>query len=65
MPLSKVKNRARMRKTRLHKQLSPLTKSKSVQPKRLYPTVEELDEMKRLQQKYNLDADGNVIPGLS
>lgn len=66
MPLSKAKNRERMRKARLHKRLLPLTEPKPVQPKSIrtikgvivsrekatFPTVE-------------LDADGNVIPELS
>lgn len=65
MPLSKARNRERMRKTRLHKRLSSLTESKPVQPKRLYPTVAEIEEQKRLARKYNLDADGNAMPELS
>lgn len=54
MPLSKAKNRERMRESRLHKRLLSLTESKPVQPKPCdtyvniaYPEV---------------DADGNPIP---
>jgi len=49
MPLSKAKNRERMKIVRLHK----LLEVKSVQPKTPYPARPELD------------ADGNVIPGLT
>ena len=46
MPLSKSKNRQRMRLVRLHK----LLEVKSVQPKTPYPV------------RPDIDADGNVIP---
>lgn len=46
MPLSKARNRQRMRLTRLHK----LLEVKPVQPKTPYPVVPELD------------ADGQPVP---
>ncbi|MBA7574730.1 hypothetical protein ES708_16545 [subsurface metagenome] len=56
MPLSKARNRDRMRKTRLHKRLLPPQTSKPVQPIPKYlfigpqPTVQP-----------RIDADGNPI----
>lgn len=54
MPLSKAKNRDRMRQSRLHKHISPLYQSKPVQPK---PSI-AVD--KPLDIDY-VDADGNVV----
>ena len=51
MPLSKQRNRERMRKIRLHKRLSPLVESKPVQPK---PVIEK-------DYKPEVDADGNLL----
>lgn len=51
MPLSKARNRERMREIRLHKQHRPPAESKPVQLKPIpYIPVPELD------------ADGNIIP---
>lgn len=51
MPLSKARNRERMRKTRLHKRLLPLMERKSVQPKEgWHPPCQG-----------EIDADGNRV----
>lgn len=55
MPLSKVRNRDRMRKSRLHKQLNPSQESKPVQP--VMPSWEERED-----REWVIDADGNPIP---
>lgn len=55
MPLSKARNRERMRKTRLHKRLLPLTEWKPVQP----------DYIKDRECGRLVDADGNPIPELT
>ncbi len=63
MPLSKAKNRARMRQFRLHKRLLPSVESNPVQPNiRLIPSP-RFDEVyivgSNLMNGY--DADGNPI----
>ena len=50
MPLSKAKNRERMREIRLHKHMPPPYQSKPVQPKPCYPPGVA-----------GYDADGNPI----
>ncbi len=64
MPLSRGRNRDRMRQFRLHKRLSSLTESKPVQPKPTiqdyYPTGQYTDSDARVE----LDADGNPMPEL-
>ena len=54
MPLSKARNRERMRESRLHKRLLPSAESKPVQPKQpnMYLTIPQ-----------TIDADGNPIYG--
>lgn len=69
MPLSKKKNRERMREIRLHKQhLSP-QESKPVQPKPLYtPLIDAISPSVRREgygkasSTVEVDADGNIIP---
>lgn len=61
MPLSKARNRARMRKARLHKQLLSLAESKPVQPKTVtydsgWFTIDKNNKV------VSVDADGNPIP---
>lgn len=55
MPLSRARNRERMRQSRLHKRLSALGKIKPVQPKPMYMAGVPINLSE-------LDADGNIIP---
>ena len=55
MPLSKKRNKDRMRQFRLHKRLSPLSQSKDVQPKHIIE--EQHDQLKIIEY----DADGYPI----
>ena len=64
MPLSKAKNRERMRECRLHKRLLSLTESKPVQPTQSLNPPPRYDEVylvgSNLMNGY--DAEGNPIP---
>ena len=71
MPLSKKRNRDRMRKTRLHKrlvktleQLSPPVESKPVQPKPIFNA--DSDSLPWWDRPgtpvMDIDADGNIMP---
>ena len=57
MPLSKARNRERMRKVRLHALLLPPQKPKAVQLVSIIPSWKERED--RMPE---LDADGNAIP---
>ena len=62
MPLSKTRNRERMRKSRLHGRLLPLTESKPVLPnitKALESMV--MPNYKDRFHRGGIDADGNPI----
>ena len=56
MPLSKAKNKERMRKIRLHALLDPPTEGKPLQPKEVFRRYSDPSEYKIV------DADGNLIP---
>ena len=62
MPLSKARNRERMRKSRLHKQLSSLMESKPVQPKQPFDLSDLPGPSAEAESGYELDADGSPIP---
>ena len=69
MPLSKARNRERMRTTRLHKRLSSLTESKPVQPEYIERPaiimlkVEDVPSVitTSTADEVWIDADGNQI----
>ena len=67
MPLSKARNRERMRKARLHKRLLPLLESKPVQPKWVAKYEGMMGGSAINQYPYGypgmvgVDADGNPI----
>lgn len=60
MPLSKARNRERMRINRLHKAISTPQESKAVQPKTLMVDLSMLYKIDT--GELELDADGNIIP---
>lgn len=60
MPLSKVRNRQRMRLNRLHKVVSPSQTSNPVQPE--MPNGREFLIATPFFDKPERDADGNVMP---
>jgi len=66
MPLSKERNKERMREIRLHKRLSPPQGINPVQPTTLVDDLniqeEALDPIHNPSQYVKLDADGNIIP---
>lgn len=63
MPLGKARNRDRMRKSRLHKQLSSLTEPKPVQPKQPFELSDIMvGPSAEAESGYEIDADGNPIP---
>ena len=67
MPLSKARNRQRMRRIRLHKAISTPQKLKPVQPKPILnaisPSVRREGYGKASSIVYpEVDADGNIIP---
>ncbi len=61
MPLSKARNRDRMRQSRLHKQISPLTGSEPVQPEAVSFGAIADSTARDIIPVIQVDADGNPI----
>ena len=65
MPLSKKRNRDRMRQSRLHKQLSSPVQSNDVQPKPIFHrdaiVFGGYGDKQELPPGSYIDADGNVV----